>query len=387
MTHRRVTVVTGTRAEYGLLKSSMDAIATRDELELTTIATGMHLLPEHGYTVEDIEADGFDVTRRVHSEVAGDSGLTMAKGLGAGISGIAEALGDLDPDVVLVLGDRDEALAGGVAAAHMNVPVAHIHGGDAMQGAMIDDSIRHALTKFAHLHFPASERSKERILKLGEEPWRVTVVGAPGLDAIREGTYTDPETMTKEYGLESTDPLVLVVQHPVTTMPEVAGEQMTATLEAVATLDPDPEVVVVYPNSDPGCQRMIDVIGRFEDEGEVRTFRSLPRADYLGLMAAADVMVGNSSSGIIEAPSFGLPAVDIGPRQERRQRSANTVEVPHDVEAIRTAIERILDDDASGRTRDVSDNPYDYSGTGSKVAERLAGVEFGQSLLRKRLMY
>ena len=365
----------------------MNAICEHDELELTTIATGMHLVPRHGYTVEDIEDDGFDVDRRVHSEMAGDSGLEMAKSLGTGIAGLAEAFGDLDPDIVLVLGDRDEAFAGGVAAAHMNIPVAHIHGGDAMRGAMIDDSIRHALTKFAHLHFPASERSRERILELGEEEWRVTLVGAPGLDVIRRHAYTDPELITDAYEFDPSRPLVLVVQHPVTAMPEKADEQIATTLEAITRLDSDPQVAVIYPNSDPGSHRMVDVIDRLEDEHGIRTFRSLPRRDYLGLMAAADVMVGNSSSGIIEAPSFGLPVVDVGPRQDGRQRSENTFEVEHEIDSIQTATEHCLTDMASGDTSDEYYNPYDYGGAGSKVADRLASVELDKDLLRKRLTY
>lgn len=387
MTARRVTVVTGTRAEYGLLKSSMDAITEHDALELTTVATGMHLVSRFGYTVEEIEADGFEVTARVHSELDSDSGLTMAKGLGTAISGLAEVYGAVDPDVVLVLGDRDEAFAGGVAAAHMNVPVAHIHGGDSMTGATIDDSIRHALTKFAHLHFPASELSRERILGLGEEPWRVTVVGAPGLDVIRDGDYTDPETISETYGLSPDEPLVLVVQHPVTTMPDAAGEQMTRTLDAVVGLDSAPQVVVVHPNSDPGSRRMVDVIDRFERSHGIRTFRSLPRRDYLGLMAAADLLVGNSSSGIIEAPSLGLPVVDIGPRQDGRQRAENTVEVDHDTASIRTVVENCLTDERIADLATSCENPYDYGGTGVRIAERLATVDLDASLLRKRLTY
>ncbi len=387
MTARRVTVVTGTRAEYGLLKSSMDAITEHDALELTTVATGMHLVSRFGYTVEEIEADGFEVTARVHSELDSDSGLTMAKGLGTAISGLAEVYGAVDPDVVLVLGDRDEAFAGGVVAAHMNVPVAHIHGGDSMTGATIDDSIRHALTKFAHLHFPASELSRERILGLGEEPWRVTVVGAPGLDVIRDGDYTDPETISETYGLSPDEPLVLVVQHPVTTMPDAAGEQMTRTLDAVVGLDSAPQVVVVHPNSDPGSRRMVDVIDRFERSHGIRTFRSLPRRDYLGLMAAADLLVGNSSSGIIEAPSLGLPVVDIGPRQDGRQRAENTVEVDHDTASIRTVVENCLTDERIADLATSCENPYDYGGTGVRIAERLATVDLDASLLRKRLTY
>ncbi|WP_137286115.1 UDP-N-acetylglucosamine 2-epimerase [Halorussus salinisoli] len=382
---RVVCVVTGTRAEYGLLRSSMEAIRGTEGLALRTIATGMHLSPDHGNTVEEIRADGFEVTETVHMLVAGDTGLSMAKSLGIGTEGIAEALGSIDPDVVLVLGDRDEALAGGLAAAHMNVPVAHVHGGDSMHGAIIDDSIRHALTKFAHLHFPVSELSADRIRKLGEEEWRITTVGAPGLDAVLDGEYADPDEVVSKYDLGGSEPLALVVQHPVTTVPDEAGDQMRATLEAVTDAGVRP--VVVYPNSDAGGRQMIAVVDEYAAAGRVETFKSLPRAEYLGLLAAADVMVGNSSSGIIEAPSFDLPVVDVGPRQEGRERADNTLSVAHDRAEIREAIDRALEDESVRRRAAECDNPYDYGGAGRRVAERLASVELGEDLLRKRLTY
>lgn len=385
---RVVAVITGTRAEYGLLQSSMEAIRETDNLELRTLATGMHLSPDHGNTVDEIRADGFEVTDTVHMLVAGDTGLSMAKSLGIGIGGLAEALQNVGPDLVLVLGDRDEALAGGLAAAHMNVPVAHVHGGDSMHGAIIDDSIRHALTKFAHLHFPVSAHSAERIRKLGEEDWRIETVGAPGLDAVLDGEYADPGEVISKHGLADSDadePLALVVQHPVTTVPEQAGDQMRATLEAVIDVGARP--VVVYPNSDAGGRRMIAVIEEYAATGTVETFKSLPRAEYLGLMAAADVMVGNSSSGIIEAPSFDLPVVDVGPRQAGRERADNTLSVPHDRDEIAEAIERMLEDEVLRRRAAECDNPYDYGGAGNRVAQRLASVELGSDLLRKRLTY
>lgn len=385
MTARTVTVVTGTRAEYGLLKPAMEAIRDREDLSLSLVATGMHLSPEHGYTVEEIEADGFDVDRRVHMQLAGDSGTAMAQSLGIGLTGIAGTLDDLDPDFVLVLGDRDEALAGGVAAAHMNVPVAHIHGGDAMEGALIDDSIRHALTKFAHLHFPVSARSAERIEKLGEEPWRITTVGAPGLDAIREGRYTDPDAIRDRYDLEPDEPMLLAVQHPITTEPEAAGEQMRATLNALDAVNA--QVVLVYPNADAGGQRVVNAIESHNATDEFRTSRSMPRADFLGCLNVADVMIGNSSSGIIEAPSFGLPVVDVGPRQAGRERANNTLSVDHDAEAIETAIERCLTDETVRARAANCENPYDYGGAGETTAERLAEVDLGEELLRKQLTY
>ena len=382
---RTVAVVTGTRAEYGLLRSSMEAIRRRDDLELVVVATGMHLSPRHGYTVDEIEADGFTVDRRLHTQLDGDSGLTMAKSLGIAIAGFAEVFGDLGPDVVLVAGDRDEAFAAAVAAAHMNVPVAHLHGGDSMHGAVIDDSIRHALSKFAHVHFPVSELSKGRLLKLGEEEWRITVVGAPGLDAITGGEYAPADDVLERYGFDSDEPLALVVQHPVTSDADAAGDQMRATLDALVATGV--QVVLVYPNSDPGSARMVEVVEGYDLPDRFRIFRNLPREDYLGFMSAADVMVGNSSSGIIEAPSFGLPVVDVGPRQEGRERGENTISVPHDATAIRETIERCLTDESFRARVRATSNPYDRGGAGERIAARLATLDFDDRLLRKRLTY
>jgi len=381
MPKRTITVVTGTRAEYGLLSSSMAKIRQRSELELTTVATGMHLSEKHGYTVERIREDGFEVTDTVDTLLGSDTGRGMAKSLGLGIAGLAESFESIDPDVVLTLGDRGEAFAAGVAAAHMSIPVAHVHGGDAMEGATIDDSIRHALTKFAHIHFPATEASKERILRLGEEAWRITTVGAPGLDDVLTGDYDDAETVRTTLGLDTDRPLVLVVQHPLTTSPADAGEQMRQTLDAVAEFDA--EIVVVYPNADAGSQQIIEMIRTHEAAKRFVTFESLPRAQYLGLLDAADVMVGNSSSAIIEAPSFDLPVVDVGPRQAGRDRSENVGSVPHDTAAIREGIEAALE--TSGE-REYA-NPYDMGGAADRIADTLETVSLDDRLLTKSITY
>ena len=380
---RDVLVLTGTRAEYGLLKSSMEAIQEHENLSLSVVATGMHLSPKHGMTVEQIRDDGFTVDRGVSMQLEGDSGAAMAKSLGIGTMGLTDAFQSIDPDVVLVLGDRDEALAGALAAAHMNIPVAHIHGGDAMHGAVIDDSIRHAITKFAHVHFPASELSAERIRRMGEEELRITVSGAPGLDDILAGEYDTSEAVLEKYDLDPDPPLILVVQHPVTTQPESAGEQMAATLDAVEPFDA--QGVLIYPNADAGGDQVIQEIESRSLGEDTRTFRSLPRREYLGLMAATDVMVGNSSSGIIESPSFDLPVVDIGPRQEGRERAANTLSVPHERDEIQEAISKCLTDESFRKQAAACSNPYDYGGAGTRICERLANVEIDERLLQKRL--
>lgn len=385
MGSRDILVLTGTRAEYGLLKSSMEAIKGHQDLSLSVVATGMHLSPRHGNTIQEIREDGFIVDREVLMQVDGDSGTAMAKSLGIGIMGLTEAFNTLDPDLVLLLGDRDEALAGALAAAHMNIPVAHIHGGDSMHGAVIDDSIRHAITKFAHIHFPASQLSADRLQKMGEEEWRISVAGAPGLDDILAGEYTDPDIVLEEYNLDPDKPLLLVVQHPVTTQPERAGEQMAATLDAVESFDA--QTVLIYPNSDAGSDQMISEIEFRSSNPCFKTFRNLPRRQYLGVMAAADVMVGNSSSAIIEAPSFSLPVIDLGPRQEGRERAENTISVSHDKGEIRNAISKGLHDHEFLEQTHACSNPYDYGGAGERISEQLADVEIGSSLLRKKLTY
>lgn len=383
MSARRVAVVTGTRAEYGLLRSSMEAVQENDELALQTVVTGMHLSPQFGHTVEEVEAD-FEVDAKVDSLLDGDTGLSMAKSLGIGLNGLAEAFRSLNPDIVLVLGDRGEAFAAAVAATHMNIAVAHVHGGDAMTSATVDDSIRHALTKFAHIHFPATDTSATRIRQLGEEDWRITTVGAPGLDRVLAGDYEPASMALSELGLDPDRPLTLVVQHPVTTEPEAAGEQMGETLDALAEFDG--QLLLVYPNADAGGREMIRVIEEHPVAQQAKIVQSLPRERYLGVMAGADVMVGNSSSGIIEAPSFELPVVDIGPRQEARERADNVVTADHDAASIRAAVRRCLDDEAVRNRVRACDNPYSRGGAGDQIATRLAEISLDDRLFRKQFV-
>jgi len=382
-----VTVVTGTRAEP--LQSTMRAIEATDGLSLSLVATGMHLSPQHGMTVEELREQGFTVDHEIHMLLEGDSSKAMAKSLGIGTSSLAEAFDNLNTDLTVVIGDRDEGLAGALASAHMNIPVAHIHGGDVMDGSTIDDSIRHAITKFAHIHFPATEQYAENIEKLGEEPWRITVVGSPGLDAIHADEYTPHEVILEKYDLNPSEPLALVVQHPLTTEPENAPSQMETTLSALG--DFSGNIVVIYSNADSGGKRMIEVIDAWKesrtDNSTVKTFKSLPREEYLGIMEGADVMIGNSSSGVVEAPSFDLPVVDIGPRQVGRVRANNTISVDYDVEEIREAIDTCLYDDDFRERATTCSNPYYRGGAGEQIAERLASLSIDDRLLRKKTTY
>jgi UDP-N-acetylglucosamine 2-epimerase (non-hydrolysing)/GDP/UDP-N,N'-diacetylbacillosamine 2-epimerase (hydrolysing) len=381
---RSVTVVTGTRAEFGILTPILVEIMRSKDLELHIIATGMHLSEVHGYTLKDIERSGFRVDEVVDMSPCDDSEASMAKALGKGIIGVTEAFERINPDIVLVLGDRSEAFAGAIAGAYTNRVVVHVHGGEVTKGC-IDESIRHAVTKLAHVHFPATRDGAERIIKLGERRANVHVVGAPALDVILNVAKSTPEEVAKELGLDLTKPIILAVQHPVTTQADEAADQMRVTLAALVALHE--QTVLLYPNNDAGGIRMIKVIERSNFPPYIRTYPSLPQKQYLGLMATAAVMVGNSSSGIIEAPSFGLPFVNIGMRQEGRLRGDNVIDVPHDRDAIVEAVRKALHDKAFREKVSKRRNPWGDGKAAKRIVKLLSELEITEELLQKQITY
>ncbi len=385
MVAKKIAVITGTRAEYGLLYPVIRAIQDHTELNLSIIATGMHLSKEHGYTIKEIENSGFKVDVAVDMLLSNDTGASMAKSLGIGMIGITQALEQIKTDIVLVLGDRGEPLAAAIAALYMNIPIAHIHGGDTMTGGVIDSSIRHSITKFAHIHFPATEESAIRIKKLGEEPWRIHTVGAPGLDTILNAELLSKKQLIEQYSLNANEPLLLAIQHPVTIQPENAANEIRTTLEALAELGM--QTILVHPNSDAGGRSMIEVIKQYEHLPFLHTFKSLPHIEYLSLLNIADALVGNSSSGIIEASSFHLPVVNIGIRQEGRQRTNNVIDVASDKEKIIEAIDTALYDETFKQKVNECVNPYGDGKAGLRIAEVLAGIEINQTLLQKNITY
>lgn len=377
---RRVLAVTGTRADYGILRPVFRAIQAHPALELGVLVTGMHLASEFGLTVREIERDGFPIAARVDMLLAGDTGGAMAKSLGIGLIGMTQAIEALQPDIVLVLGDRGESLAAAIAAVHLNIPVAHLHGGEVTCGGMVDDVIRWAITDFAHLHLPTTPGAAERLVRRGEAPWRVHVVGAPGLDAALATPLTPREVLARTYGLEPDRPWLLAVQHPVTAEAEQAGKQMVETMEALAALGLP--TVLIYPNADAGSGAMIEVIQRYRLP-HVRVFPSLPSPDYLSLLKEAAALVGNSSSGIIEAPSLGTPAVNIGTRQAGRERGDNVLDVGYDRDEIVAAVRRALHDEDFRRLVSRRRNPYGDGRAAPRIAQLLAEVPLDGRLLRK----
>lgn len=380
---KRVAVVTGTRAEYGLLRRTMRQIDASDQLSLSTIVTGMHLSPQHGRTVTEIRDDGFSITQTVRMLLDDDSTAGMAKSFGVGVSGFSQAFDAVDPDFLLVLGDRIEAFAATVAAAMMNVLVGHIAGGSIRGGGMIDESIRHSMTRFAHLHFVQSERAAETLRAVGEHPKRIHTVGAPALDEITDESFADGETVVESLGLSPTEPVVVVLQHSITTKPDEAGAQMHETLSAAESAGY--QTIVIHPNSDPGRSQIVSEIRQYCDRNNnFVDVSTLPRKKYLGLLAFADALVGNSSSGIVEAPCFGIPVIDVGPRQGDRDRSDIINQVPHDGREIeRVLIEVVCD--SKRQNVDPTRSPYYHGGASQNIVDVIKRLNEYSDLLEKRV--
>ena len=380
---RKIAVITGTRAEYGILKPVLNAIKEHPNLELSLIVIGMHLLEESGCTIKDIEKDGFKIEAKIEGLYNEDSGACMAKSVGQGIIKLSEVLDKIKPDILLLLGDRGEMLAGAVAAIYMNIPLAHIHGGEV--SGNVDESIRHAITKLAHIHFCATKESAERIIKMGEKPSNVFVIGAPGLDTILNTNLVEPSELAKKYNLDLSKPLLLVMQHPVTVEVEDASHQIRETLEAIYDLKY--QTILIYPNADAGGRKMIEVIKEYEKYSFIKTFKSISHQDYISLMKIASVMIGNSSSGIIEAPSLGLSVVNIGSRQKGRQRAENVIDVDYNKEKIKDAIKKALYDEKFKKKARSCRNPYGNGRASLRIVEILNKIKIDKKLLQKRLIY
>ena len=370
MIKTKIAVLTGTRAEYGILRPILKKVDAHPKLELILIVTGMHLSDEFGYTVDTIKKDGFEIDAEIATLNVVDTGYGMARYIGKTIIELSDTFNDLNPDIIFLLGDRAEMLAGAIAAACANILIAHIHSGEA--SGSIDQSFRHAISKLSHLFFVATEDSRDNLLAIGEEQKRIFIVGAPGLDGILENLHS-PENMAKKYNLDLSKPVILLVQHPVVTETQEAASQMRKTLNAIAKLKI--HTIVIYPNADAGGRKMIEVIKAYDRKHSfIDAYKSLPRRDYLSLMNIVSVMVGNSSSGIIEAPSFGLPVINIGTRQKDRLRAGNTIEVDHDeneiVNGIRTAINDIK---YREKVKEIK-NPWGDGNSSEKILEIIGSL-------------
>jgi len=383
MTKRKIAVVSEARATYGYVKRLMQLIERSERLELQLIVTGMHLLKEYGLSLEEILRDGFRPAAQVDMYVGGDTPTAWAKSLGVEIQGLAQVFAMLKPDVVLVSGDRAEVLAATVTAAYMNIPVAHIQSGDL--SGHIDGSARHAITKLAHIHFPACEDSAERVRKMGEEPSRIFNVGAPQLDEVVQGEKLKREVLAKMLGLDFSHPVLLVIQHPVLAEVHLARKQMQETMEAAKASGY--RTVVIYPNVDAAGQEIIAVIQEYEAVPTIKAFRNLDRNIFLSLLSHVSVLLGNSSVGILEAPSFKLPALDIGNRQSGRMRACNVITVPEfDRSLILAGIRKALDDPGFRGSLMKCTNPYGKGRSSERICKVLEEIDLAH-ILDKRMTY
>ncbi|MDD1668759.1 MAG: UDP-N-acetylglucosamine 2-epimerase [Methanomicrobiales archaeon] len=378
---RKILYLSGSRADYGLMLPVLDRIRADPALGLEIMATGMHLMEEFGSTVGDIERDGFRV-HRLEATCREDDKRSMVEFTGDLLRLLSTEIPRLHPDILLLLGDRAEMLAGAIAGSYLSIPVAHVHGGDV--SSTVDEHARHAITKLAHIHFPATRMAEERIIRMGEDPSRVFVTGAPSLDPILAGGFTDPVAVRRSLGLGERRPVILVIQHPVTLESDRAGEQMEATLRAVADLGH--ETIVIYPNADAGGRQMIRTIGEYSRYPFIHVLKNLPRRDFLGLLSGVDLLVGNSSAGIIEAPSFHLPVVNIGSRQEGRDRSGNIIDVPPERTAIRGAMEKALSDPEFRERVRTCTSPYGDGHASERIVAILREIPLGKDLLQKKLV-
>lgn len=370
---RRIVYVSGSRADFGLIRSTLHLIHQSKTLDLAVVATGMHLSALHGMTISDIESSGLPIGARVAVDDTASTGATMAKNIGRMLEGFVDTFEQLRPDVVLVLGDRGEMLAAALAAIHLNIPVAHIHGGE--RSGTVDEPVRHAISKLSHIHFVATEESAERLSRMGEAPERILVVGAPGLDGLVEDANIDRDTLFGKYHLDTTLPLALMLFHPVLQEASVAGKGGAKILDA---LGKGLQVLALNPNSDAGSEGIRAELETRARNGDITLVTHLPRVEYLSFLRHADLLIGNSSSGIIEAATFGIPVVNVGTRQSLRQRNSNVIDVPVSVQAIRAAVAAAL-----SMPRGKGDNVYGDGQAGARIVAYLADAVLDDQLMRK----
>jgi GDP/UDP-N,N'-diacetylbacillosamine 2-epimerase (hydrolysing) len=375
---RKVCYITGTRADFGLMASTLKAIHADDALELDLLVTGMHLSADHGHTVDEIEAAGLTIRARLPVALRPTTGATMARGIGHILLACVDSLQDDPPDLVLLLGDRGEMLAGAIAALHLNLPIVHIHGGE--RSGTVDEPVRHAISKLAHYHCVASAQSRARLIRLGEWKESVFVTGAPGLDGLTGLVQETRADLCRVLALDAQRPIALMVFHPVLQEADDAAQATTTILDALRAHGC--QVVALMPNADAGSDAIRQVLQSAAADADIRVQPHLKRPRFASLMAACDCMIGNSSAGIIEAATFGTPVINLGSRQNLRERNANVVDVPLQTGPIRQAIVTAL---ATPRREPV--NVYGDGAAGARILSVLKNVSLDTAVRGKTNAY
>lgn len=366
---KKITVFTGTRAEYGLLFWLLKDIQDDPSLTLQLLVSGSHLSPEFGETYRQIEQDGFVIDEKVEMLLSSNTPNGTAKSLGLGVLGFSDALCRLQPDVLVLLGDRFEALAVAQTAAILRIPIVHLHGGEITEGAY-DDAFRHAITKLSHLHCTATERYRQRVIQLGEHPEHVKNVGAIGLDHIQRSRLMDLTELSHSLNFELDKPYFLVTYHPVTAGDEPPIVSFQALLDALDATASDHQVIITYPNADDGGRLIIPLIEAYaaRQPARVLAIKSLGQIRYLSAVKHATAVMGNSSSGIIEVPSFGVPTINIGVRQQGRLAAQSVMHVEPTSAAIEQAIQKAIDS-TSSETAHTAENPYGQGNASGQIIE------------------
>jgi GDP/UDP-N,N'-diacetylbacillosamine 2-epimerase (hydrolysing) len=374
---RKILYISGTRADFGLMRASLLAIDADPDLDLCVIATGMHLDPDYGETWREIAQSGLTLAARLPVPMSPPTGATMARAVGQMTHDLVAQMEQIAPDIVLVLGDRGEMLAAAIAAIHLNIPVAHIHGGE--RSGTVDEAVRHAITKLSHIHFTATQEAQNRIIALGERADCVYVTGAPGLDGLSTAPARPREVVLSGLGFDVNRPVALMLFHPV--LQDAAD--MAAKTRAIfdGLQNAGWQSLALMPNADAGSDIIRDTYASHAPYG-MQTRVHLPRAEFVEIMAVVDAMIGNSSSGIIEAASFGTPVLNIGSRQNLRERNANVTDLPEDATQIATALQQIAQ---SPRPR--PHNIYGNGDAAARIVRFLKAHPLGPDLMNKVLTY
>lgn len=383
---RKILGVTGIRSEYDIMSSVFQAIVDQPNLDLELIVTGAHLSSQYGNTLDLIVQDGFKIADRIESLINGDKNSSRLKGLAVQLNGMVQTVERVRPDFILVLGDREESMTAGIVGAYLNIPVAHIAGGDRALGN-VDDLVRHAVTKLSHLHFVTNQESYDRVIKLGEQPFRVFNTGNPGLDRLLKEPVLSCVELSERlaFKIEDGEPLILLIQHVISTETDLAYFQMSQTLEAIKQLGV--KTILIYPNSDAGGQQIIKAIQEYKNLPFLHIAKNIPRAEFVTIMRNAKCMLGNSSAGILEAPMLKLPVVNVGNRQKGRLHAENVQFVPHDKDAICTAVKRALYDKEYQAQVAQCSNPYGDGNSSNKIAEIMATIPLDENFLIKDITY
>lgn len=377
---RTIAVVTTSRADYGHLYWPLRDLQEHPDVDLRLIVLASHLSPEFGLSVQEIEADRIPIAARLECLLSSDTDVGMAKSIGVGVLSLADCLGSMRPDLLLLIADRYEMLAPAAVALALRIPIAHIEGGEISQGA-IDDAVRNAITKMSHLHFTSTETARERVISMGEEPWRVHQAGAPSLDHLRRSPLLTRDELERRFGLDLHRPAAVVAYHPVTLLNDTLAE-----VDALfAALQPtELQLLFCYPNADAGSRELIRRTETFlAKRGNGRVFINLPPVTYWSLLRAASLMIGNSSSGIMESGSFALPTVDVGIRQLGRERGPNVLDGGSSTASLQEAL-RIAQTDAFQQEIAGMTNPYGDGHAAERIVSVLTSAPDRQTLLMKQ---